>query len=58
MKAIFKKKLSLDSKMKTVQRNISVFQQIKILFWKNVLIKWRMKMQSFQVRKKIKIKPK
>ncbi|NWZ39588.1 ABCA9 protein, partial [Brachypodius atriceps] len=30
------------------QRNISVFQQIKILFWKNVLIKWRMKMQSFQ----------
>ncbi|XP_041265141.1 ATP-binding cassette sub-family A member 9-like isoform X2 [Onychostruthus taczanowskii] len=34
--------------MKTVQRNISVFQQIKILLWKNVLIKWRMKMQSFQ----------
>ncbi|NWH39328.1 ABCA9 protein, partial [Chloropsis hardwickii] len=30
------------------QRNISVFQQIKILLWKNVLIKWRMKMQSFQ----------
>ncbi|XP_056361621.1 ATP-binding cassette sub-family A member 10-like isoform X1 [Oenanthe melanoleuca] len=34
--------------MKTVQRNISVFQQTKILLWKNVLIKWRMKMQSFQ----------
>ncbi|NXE41976.1 ABCAA protein, partial [Ptilorrhoa leucosticta] len=30
------------------QRNRSVFQQIKILLWKNVLIKWRMKMQSFQ----------
>ncbi|NWW17990.1 ABCA9 protein, partial [Falcunculus frontatus] len=30
------------------QRNLSVFQQTKILFWKNVLIKWRMKMQSFQ----------
>ncbi|NWZ96371.1 ABCA9 protein, partial [Nesospiza acunhae] len=30
------------------QRNISVFQQTKILLWKNVLIKWRMKMQSFQ----------
>ncbi|NXE01436.1 ABCA9 protein, partial [Chaetorhynchus papuensis] len=26
----------------------SVFQQTKILLWKNVLIKWRMKMQSFQ----------
>ncbi|KAM6245215.1 ATP-binding cassette sub-family A member 10-like [Porphyrio hochstetteri] len=34
--------------MKTPQRNISVFQQTKILLWKNVLIKWRMKMQSFQ----------
>ncbi|XP_068066113.1 ATP-binding cassette sub-family A member 9-like isoform X2 [Anomalospiza imberbis] len=34
--------------MKALQRNISVFQQIKILLWKNVLIKWRMKMQSFQ----------
>uniref|UniRef100_A0A8C0ECF7 ABC transporter domain-containing protein n=1 Tax=Bubo bubo TaxID=30461 RepID=A0A8C0ECF7_BUBBB len=32
----------------TLQRNISVFQQTKILLWKNVLIKWRMKMQSFQ----------
>ncbi|NXQ31151.1 ABCA9 protein, partial [Alaudala cheleensis] len=30
------------------QRNISVFQQTKILLWKNVLVKWRMKMQSFQ----------
>ncbi|NXU16094.1 ABCA6 protein, partial [Pardalotus punctatus] len=30
------------------QRNISVFQQTKILLWKNVLLKWRMKMQSFQ----------
>ncbi|NXK32936.1 ABC8B protein, partial [Piprites chloris] len=30
------------------QRNMSVFQQTKILFWKNVLLKWRMKMQSFQ----------
>ncbi|NXF98070.1 ABCAA protein, partial [Eubucco bourcierii] len=30
------------------QRNLSVFQQTKILLWKNVLIKWRMKMQSFQ----------
>ncbi|NWS77630.1 ABCAA protein, partial [Crotophaga sulcirostris] len=30
------------------QRNMSVFQQTKILLWKNVLIKWRMKMQSFQ----------
>ncbi|NXO86176.1 ABCAA protein, partial [Sitta europaea] len=30
------------------QRNISVFQQTKILLWKNVLIKWRMKIQSFQ----------
>ncbi|NXI80967.1 ABCA9 protein, partial [Rhipidura dahli] len=26
----------------------SVFQQTKILLWKNVLVKWRMKMQSFQ----------
>ncbi|XP_066188432.1 ATP-binding cassette sub-family A member 9-like [Sylvia atricapilla] len=34
--------------MKTLQRNISVFQQTKILLWKNLLIKWRMKMQSFQ----------
>ncbi|CAM9687490.1 unnamed protein product [Bubo scandiacus] len=32
----------------TLQRNMSVFQQTKILLWKNVLIKWRMKMQSFQ----------
>ncbi|NXL96012.1 ABCAA protein, partial [Alectura lathami] len=30
------------------QRNPSVFQQTKILLWKNVLIKWRMKMQSFK----------
>ncbi|NXF30460.1 ABCAA protein, partial [Nyctibius bracteatus] len=30
------------------QRNMSVFQQTKILLWKNVLIKWRMRMQSFQ----------
>ncbi|NWU22183.1 ABCA9 protein, partial [Dyaphorophyia castanea] len=30
------------------QRSRSVFQQTKILLWKNVLIKWRMKMQSFQ----------
>ncbi|NXI63370.1 ABCAA protein, partial [Anseranas semipalmata] len=30
------------------QRNLSVFQQTKILLWKNVLIKWRMKMHSFQ----------
>ncbi|NWR82466.1 ABCAA protein, partial [Furnarius figulus] len=29
-------------------RNLSVIQQTKILLWKNVLIKWRMKMQSFQ----------
>ncbi|NWT78015.1 ABCA9 protein, partial [Lanius ludovicianus] len=29
-------------------RSVSVFQQTKILLWKNVLIKWRMKMQSFQ----------
>ncbi|XP_074016380.1 ATP-binding cassette sub-family A member 10-like [Numenius arquata] len=34
--------------MKTLQRSMSVFQQTKILLWKNVLIKWRMKMQSFQ----------
>ncbi|XP_010576886.1 PREDICTED: ATP-binding cassette sub-family A member 10-like [Haliaeetus leucocephalus] len=34
--------------MKTLQRNMSVFQQTKILLWKNILIKWRMKMQSFQ----------
>ncbi|XP_042658487.1 ATP-binding cassette sub-family A member 10 isoform X1 [Tyto alba] len=34
--------------MKTLQRNMSVFQQTKILLWKNVLIKWRMKMQGFQ----------
>ncbi|XP_075375076.1 ATP-binding cassette sub-family A member 10-like [Mycteria americana] len=34
--------------MKTLQRNMSVFQQTKILLWKNVLTKWRMKMQSFQ----------
>ncbi|NXI06362.1 ABCA9 protein, partial [Pachycephala philippinensis] len=30
------------------QRSVSVFQQTKILLWKNVLLKWRMKMQSFQ----------
>ncbi|NXC42520.1 ABCAA protein, partial [Penelope pileata] len=29
-------------------RNLSVLQQTKILLWKNVLTKWRMKMQSFQ----------
>ncbi|XP_009078410.1 PREDICTED: ATP-binding cassette sub-family A member 10-like [Acanthisitta chloris] len=34
--------------MKALQRNMSVFQQTKILLWKNVLIKRRMKMQSFQ----------
>ncbi|XP_072737008.1 ATP-binding cassette sub-family A member 10-like [Ciconia boyciana] len=34
--------------MKTLQRNMSVFQQTRILLWKNVLTKWRMKMQSFQ----------
>ncbi|XP_050175269.1 ABC-type organic anion transporter ABCA8-like [Myiozetetes cayanensis] len=34
--------------MKTLQRKMSVFQQTKILLWKNVLLKWRMKMQSFQ----------
>ncbi|XP_010719766.1 ATP-binding cassette sub-family A member 10 [Meleagris gallopavo] len=34
--------------MRRLQRNLSVFQQTKILLWKNVLIKWRMKMQSFQ----------
>ncbi|KAM6297369.1 ATP-binding cassette sub-family A member 10-like [Aegotheles albertisi] len=34
--------------MRTLQRNMSVLQQTKILLWKNVLIKWRMKMQSFQ----------
>ncbi|NXE27421.1 ABCAA protein, partial [Ardeotis kori] len=30
------------------QRNTSVFHQTKTLLWKNVLIKWRMKMQSFR----------
>ncbi|NXI40022.1 ABCA9 protein, partial [Galbula dea] len=30
------------------QRHLNVFQQTKILLWKNLLIKWRMKMQSFQ----------
>ncbi|NXU54465.1 ABCAA protein, partial [Turnix velox] len=30
------------------QRNTSVFQQTKILLWKNLLLKWRMKKQSFQ----------
>ncbi|NXH67312.1 ABCAA protein, partial [Hydrobates tethys] len=30
------------------QRDMSVFQQTKILLWKNVLTKWRMKMQSFK----------
>ncbi|XP_008492894.2 ATP-binding cassette sub-family A member 10 isoform X1 [Calypte anna] len=34
--------------MRTLQRNRSVLQQTKILLWKNVLLKWRMKMQSFQ----------
>ncbi|KAM8992316.1 ATP-binding cassette sub-family A member 10-like [Ara ararauna] len=34
--------------MKTLQRNMSVFQQTKVLLWKNILMKWRMKMQSFQ----------
>ncbi|XP_010209827.1 PREDICTED: ATP-binding cassette sub-family A member 10-like [Tinamus guttatus] len=34
--------------MKRLQRNMSVFQQTKILLWKNVLVKWRMKRQSFQ----------
>lgn len=34
--------------MRRPKRNLSVFQQTKILLWKNVLIKWRMKMQSFQ----------
>lgn len=39
----------LGTKMRRPKRNLSVFQQTKILLWKNVLIKWRMKMQSFQV---------
>ncbi|NXW57287.1 ABCAA protein, partial [Eurystomus gularis] len=30
------------------QRKMSVFQQTRVLLWKNLLIKWRMKMQSFQ----------
>ncbi|NXG67151.1 ABCAA protein, partial [Hemiprocne comata] len=30
------------------QRNMSIVQQTKILLWKNLLLKWRMKMQSFQ----------
>ncbi|KAM8797043.1 ATP-binding cassette sub-family A member 10-like [Eudromia elegans] len=34
--------------MKRLQRNMSIFQQTKILLWKNVLVKWRMKRQSFQ----------
>ncbi|RLV94599.1 hypothetical protein DV515_00013078 [Chloebia gouldiae] len=38
----------LPVEMKALQRNINVFQQIKILLWKNIMIKWRMKMQSFQ----------
>ncbi|OXB75592.1 UNVERIFIED_CONTAM: hypothetical protein H355_015708 [Colinus virginianus] len=39
---------SEDTKMRRIKRNLSVFQQTKILLWKNVLTKWRMKMQSFQ----------
>ncbi|XP_009677361.2 ATP-binding cassette sub-family A member 10-like isoform X1 [Struthio camelus] len=34
--------------MKRLRRNMSVLQQTKILLWKNVLTKWRMKTQSFQ----------
>uniref|UniRef100_A0A7M4FND9 ATP-binding cassette sub-family A member 10-like n=1 Tax=Crocodylus porosus TaxID=8502 RepID=A0A7M4FND9_CROPO len=34
--------------MRTLHRNICVFQQTKILLWKNVLSKWRRKRQSFQ----------
>ncbi|XP_061233233.1 ATP-binding cassette sub-family A member 10-like [Neopsephotus bourkii] len=34
--------------MKTLQRNTGVFQQTKVLLWKNILMKWRMKTQSFQ----------
>ncbi|XP_053160071.1 ABC-type organic anion transporter ABCA8-like isoform X3 [Hemicordylus capensis] len=30
------------------QKNRSVYQQIIALFWKNVILKWRMKTQSFQ----------
>ncbi|NXD62036.1 ABCAA protein, partial [Eolophus roseicapillus] len=30
------------------QRNMSVLQQTKVLLWKNILMKWRLKMQSFQ----------
>ncbi|XP_019349801.1 ABC-type organic anion transporter ABCA8 isoform X1 [Alligator mississippiensis] len=34
--------------MQTLHRNMSVFQQTKMLLWKNVLTKWRRKRQSFQ----------
>ncbi|XP_056205858.1 ATP-binding cassette sub-family A member 10-like isoform X1 [Falco biarmicus] len=34
--------------MQTLQRKMSVFQQIKILLWKNLIVKQRMKMQSFE----------
>ncbi|XP_051490810.1 ATP-binding cassette sub-family A member 10-like isoform X2 [Apus apus] len=34
--------------MRKLQRNTSVLQQTKILLWKNLLLKWKMKMQSFQ----------
>ncbi|XP_055583817.1 ABC-type organic anion transporter ABCA8-like isoform X3 [Falco cherrug] len=34
--------------MQTLQRKMSVFQQIKILLWKNLIVKRRMKMQSFE----------
>ncbi|NXS61328.1 ABCA9 protein, partial [Brachypteracias leptosomus] len=30
------------------QRSMTVFQQTRALLWKNLLIKWRMRMQSFQ----------
>ncbi|XP_010001102.1 PREDICTED: ATP-binding cassette sub-family A member 10-like [Chaetura pelagica] len=34
--------------MRKLQRNRSVLQQTKILLWKNLLLKWKMKMQSLQ----------
>ncbi|XP_025052017.1 ATP-binding cassette sub-family A member 10 [Alligator sinensis] len=34
--------------MQTLQRKKSMYQQTKVLLWKNVLIKWRMKKKSFQ----------
>ncbi|XP_019397888.1 PREDICTED: ATP-binding cassette sub-family A member 10-like [Crocodylus porosus] len=34
--------------MQTLQRKKSMYRQTKVLLWKNVLIKWRMKKKSFQ----------